>query len=114
MGAAEVGLSGENRVMRTTPPTLLDGARVTMFANLAPGQLPTGATRHSVNEFAELVVHLAVARYDEAEADCYLFYCTGGWAVLTDTCHPTEAEAVAQAKFEFGAVAFVRVPPAGT
>ncbi|MET8198484.1 hypothetical protein [Micromonospora taraxaci] len=54
----------------------------------------------------------AVARYDEAEVDCYLFYCTGDWAVLTDTWHPTEAEAVAQAEFEFGDVTFVRVPPA--
>ncbi|MEU8218080.1 hypothetical protein AB0C47_20150 [Micromonospora taraxaci] len=99
--------------MRTTPPTLLDGARVTMFANLALGQLPTGATRHSVGNFAEVVAHLAIARYDEAEADCYLFYCTGDWAVVTDTCHPTEAEAVAQAEFEFGRVAFVRMADSG-
>ncbi|MGW0218808.1 hypothetical protein ACWDXH_30915 [Micromonospora chokoriensis] len=113
MGAAEVGFVGENRVMGTTPPTRLDGARVTMFVNLAPGQLPTGATRHSVNDFAELVAHLAIARYDEAEGEFYLFYCTGGWAVLTDTCHPTEAEAVAQAEFEFGRVAFVRMAGSG-
>ncbi|WFE50520.1 hypothetical protein [Micromonospora sp. WMMD1155] len=39
--------------MRATPPALLDGARVTLFANFAPGQSPTGATRHSVGNFAE-------------------------------------------------------------
>ncbi|MDG4836422.1 hypothetical protein O7631_07820 [Micromonospora sp. WMMD967] len=38
--------------MRATPPALLDGARVTLFANLAPGRSPTGATRRSVSNFA--------------------------------------------------------------
>ncbi|MCG5469881.1 hypothetical protein LADH09A_003817 [Micromonospora sp. LAH09] len=96
--------------MSATPPALLDGARVTMFANLEPGQLPTGATRHSVEGFAELVVRLAIARYDD-DVDAYLFYCTSDWVVVTDTFHPTEAEAVAQAEREFGDVSFVRVSP---
>ncbi|MDG9672748.1 hypothetical protein [Micromonospora sp. DH14] len=55
--------------MGTTPPALLDGARVTMFANLAPGQLPTGATHHSVADFAEVVADLAIARYGGVEGD---------------------------------------------
>lgn len=81
-----------------------------MFANLEPGQLPTGATRHSVRDFAELVVRLAIARYGDGP-DTYLFYCTSDWVVLTDTFHSTEMEAVAQAEFEFGDVRFVRVSP---
>ncbi|MEV1014549.1 MULTISPECIES: hypothetical protein [unclassified Micromonospora] len=94
--------------MRAMPPARLDGAQVTLVASLAPGQLATGATRHSVSNFAEVVAHLAIARYDEADADFYLFYCTGDWQVLTDTCHSTEAKAVAQAVFEFGDVTFTR------
>lgn len=94
--------------MSATPPTLLDGARVELFANLAPGQSPTGATRHfgTVGK----VAHLAISRYDDA-AGVYLFGCTEEWKVVTDTYHSTEAEAVAQAEFEFGAVTFVRVAP---
>ncbi|MGC4768559.1 hypothetical protein ACLQ25_06170 [Micromonospora sp. DT44] len=99
--------------MRAMPPARLDGAWVTMFASLAPGQSPTGATRHSVSNFAEVVAHLAIARYDEADADFYLFYCTSDWQVLTDTCHPAEATAVAQAEFEFGGVTFTRVTQEG-
>ncbi|MGI5525220.1 hypothetical protein ACQEUX_30365 [Micromonospora sp. CA-259024] len=96
--------------MSARPPALLDGARVTMFANLKPGQLPTRATRHSIRDFAELVVRLAIASYDDGP-DAYLFYCTSDWVVLTDTFHPTEMEAVAQAEFEFGDVRFVRMAP---
>ncbi|MEV4761230.1 hypothetical protein AB0J89_01190 [Micromonospora chokoriensis] len=99
--------------MRTTPPALLDGARVTMFANLVPGQLPTGATRHSVGNFAEVVAHLAIARYDEAAAEFYLFYCTNDWEVVTDTWHPTEMDAVAQAEAEFGDVTFMSMAAGG-
>lgn len=61
--------------MGATPPDRLDGARVTLFASLAPGQSPTGATWHSVPDFAELVAHLAIARYDGTDAEFYLFYC---------------------------------------
>ncbi|WP_433536797.1 hypothetical protein ACQPZK_02865 [Micromonospora sp. CA-249363] len=99
--------------MRATPPALLDGARVTLFASLAPGQLPTGATRHSVSNFAEVVAHLAIARYDKADAEFYLFCCADDWQVVADTCHPTEAEAVAQAVFEFGDVTFTRLVAEG-
>ncbi|WP_433117366.1 hypothetical protein [Micromonospora sp. CA-246542] len=95
--------------MRAMPPARLDGARVTMVASLAPGQSLTGATRHSVSNFAEVVAHLAIARYDEADNEFYLFYCTHDWQVLTDTWHPTEADAVAQAEFEFGGVTFTRL-----
>ncbi|MFG1867357.1 hypothetical protein [Micromonospora arborensis] len=99
--------------MRATPPALLDGARVTMFASLAPGQLPTGATRHSVGNFAEVVAHLAIARYDEAATEFYLFYCTDDWEVVTDTWHPTEMDAVAQAEVEFGDVTFMSMAAGG-
>ncbi|MEU0547712.1 hypothetical protein [Micromonospora sp. NPDC005979] len=98
--------------MRATPP-LLDGARVTLFANLAPGQSPTGATRHSVSNFAEVVAHLAIARYEGTDAEFYLFYCADDWQVVTDTCHPTQAEAVAQAVREFGDVTFTRLVTEG-
>lgn len=94
--------------MSATPPALLDGARVQMFANLGPGQAPTGATRHSVSNFAEVVAHLAIARYADA-GEVYLFYCGQKWEVLTDTWHSTELDAVTQAECEFGPVTFVRV-----
>ncbi|MFG3553510.1 hypothetical protein ACGGAQ_03895 [Micromonospora sp. NPDC047557] len=96
--------------MSATPPALLDGARVTMFANLGPEQSPTGAARHSVGNFADMVVRLAIACYD-GDTHRYLFYCTREWEVVADTCHPTEREAVAQAEFEFRGVTFLRVPP---
>ncbi|SIN31804.1 hypothetical protein [Micromonospora cremea] len=97
--------------MSATPPALLDGARVEMFANLGPLRSPTGATRHSIGNFAEVVARLAIARYDDA-ADVYLFYCRQEWEVVTDTCHSTEMDAVAQAEFEFGDVTFLPMPPA--
>ncbi|RAN92221.1 hypothetical protein GAR05_06384 [Micromonospora saelicesensis] len=96
--------------MRATPPALLDGAHVQMFANLGPGQSPTGAVRHSISNFAEVVAHLAIARYADA-GEAYLFYCSQKWEVLTDTWHPTESDAVTQAECEFGPVTFVRVAP---
>ncbi|WP_328422991.1 hypothetical protein OG470_10025 [Micromonospora sp. NBC_00389] len=96
--------------MSATPPALLDGARVQMFANLGPGHSPTGATRHSISNFAEVVARLAIARYDDA-AEVYLFYCSQEWEVVTDTCHSTEMDALAQAEFEFGGVTFLRTSP---
>ena len=49
---------------------------------------------------------LALAKYS-ADPGLHLFYCDADWNVVTDTYHATMDEAIAQAEFEFGSVAFV-------
>lgn len=97
--------------MSTAPPALLDGARVKLFAQLGAVR-PTGAVRHSVANFNEVVVKLAIAQYD-GSSDVYLFYCTEAWDVVADTCHATEQDAVSQAEFEFTNLTFDRLDSEG-
>ncbi|MDB4872834.1 MAG: hypothetical protein JWL97_3838 [Gemmatimonadales bacterium] len=94
--------------MSSWPPVVLDGATVKLFAQIGAPQRPTGATRHSVDRFDEMVANLAIVQYQDGP-DCYLFYCTSDWEVVADTCHPTEEEAIAQAEFEFTNSSFVPV-----
>ena len=49
---------------------------------------------------------MALAKYS-ADPGLYLFYCDADWNIVTDTYHATMDEAIAQAEFEFGSVAFV-------
>lgn len=94
--------------MGIAPPRVLDGARVRMVAHLGTAQRPTRATRHSVRNFNEVVANLAIAQYD-GDTDVCLFYCTEEWEVVTDTCHQTQEQAVAQAEFEFTGLTVVSV-----
>ena len=66
--------------MSTQPPTVLDGARVKKFVQLRAAQRPTGATRHSVSNFNDVIAGLAIAQY-EGSSEVYLFYCTESWKV---------------------------------
>jgi hypothetical protein len=89
----------------TIAPRTIDGARVLSIADLSDAR-PLGTTRHVVNglertEFAAL----AIAQYD-TNPGFYLFYCDGDWKTITDTYHDTIEDAVAQARFEFGPIAF--------
>lgn len=92
--------------MDTAPPSCLDGAKVKLYARLGVWQQRTGATSHSVTHFQEVVANLAIARYGD-DTGVYLFYCTEGWEVVADTYHPTEQDALAQARSEFTNLTFV-------
>lgn len=84
------------------PPRVLDGATVVATASL-DGATATGKTRH---EPSGPFAHLALARYDDAATDWYLFYCDEEWRVVNDTAHATRLEAEQQAAFEFAGVVF--------
>lgn len=86
-------------------PEYLDGARVVAYALVGMGQHPTAATAHSAPGVPEAITAVALARYED-EADVYLFYCNREWDVMTDTCHSSVEEALAQATFEFAGLEF--------
>jgi hypothetical protein len=86
------------------PPPLLDGARVLRFAVVDAAVAPTGGTVHRIGgRVVGPATALAVCRYD-GDGQFYLFSCAEGWRVVTDTCHSSLAEALAQAEFEYRGV----------
>jgi hypothetical protein len=89
-------------------PPRIDGAEVLQIADLATA-ISAGRTHHLVDE-AEVgdFAALAISRYDD-EPGVYLFYCDGDWRPVTDTHHETIEDAIRQAEFEFGTVAFSEV-----
>jgi hypothetical protein len=91
--------------MNVVPPDAIDGADVMLYARLGSSQRSTGATRHSVANFAAVVAGLAIAQYANS-SEVYLFYCDRQWEVVTDTCHATVQAAIAQAEFEFTNISF--------
>jgi hypothetical protein len=91
--------------MSSRPPAVIDGAIVKLFAVVGASQEWTGATRHSVDRFDEIVVNLAIAQY-QGDRDFCLFYCTSDWEVAADTFHSSEQEAMVQAEFEFTNLSF--------
>ncbi|ANZ36242.1 hypothetical protein BBK82_09385 [Lentzea guizhouensis] len=98
---------GERPATPGEPPRELDGARVFGYALVGPAHTHTGRTVHSVTNFADVVCGLALAQYDEDAI--YLFYCDEEWNVVSDTCHSSEQDAVAQARFEFDGLDFHRL-----
>ncbi|MEU4807128.1 hypothetical protein [Actinosynnema sp. NPDC023587] len=91
--------------MTNRPPRVLDGAQVELVALRGQDQVATGATRHSVAGFPQLVVGLAIARYED-DSSAYLFYCNSEWEVMSDTYHDSIDAAVAQARWEFENLSF--------
>jgi hypothetical protein len=86
-----------------TVPETLDGAIVIFYTLIDERQTATGNTRHTVaGKPLGGASGLAICRYDDGSF--YLFYCDGDWNVLTDTCHTTVEEAMAQAEFEYRGV----------
>jgi hypothetical protein len=99
----------------TRPPANLDGAKVLFYAIIDEGHRPTGNTLHRIGgELMPPASGLAVCRY-EKDAGFYLFYCDGGWRVLTDTWHESAEDARRQAEFEYEGVdnAWKAVAPEG-
>jgi hypothetical protein len=83
------------------PRRELDGAVVVQWAEVTDDVLPTGRTRHVVDdEQSGQFAALAIARYPDAEG-VYLFYLDAGGGVGTDTHHESIQAAVAQADYEY-------------
>jgi hypothetical protein len=82
-------------------PSELDGAVVVQWAEVTGDVLPTGRTRHVVNdEQSGPFEALAIARYPDAEG-VYLFYLDANGGVVTDTHHESMDAAVEQADYEY-------------
>ncbi len=76
--------------------------RVVCKVLLRPEHIPIGRTRHSVNgRPLDPPKELHVVQFDE-DSGFYLIHNDEDGQEMTDTYHTTQAEAMAQAQFEFG------------
>ena len=86
------------------PPDKLDGAQLLRWTVIDSRHRPTGKCRHEVaGQRVGVAAGLAICKYDGGDA-YYLFGCDAAWAVVTDTCHETLDEALAQAELEYQGV----------
>ena len=87
-----------------TVPSQVDGANVIAFATL-PRETASAGTEHQVFGETVSLSGLLLGQYN-GSSQIYLFYCDEHWNVITDTLHDSVDEAVEQARFEFGDIAF--------
>ena len=92
----------------TNPPAALDGHRVVAYASVDPRTVSTARVEHVVGgEHLGNVLGLAIC-WVEPEGRAALMRCSDGWTVRTDTWHETIEEAMQQAEYEFGGLAWTR------
>ena len=88
--------------MNPFPPAKLDDMPVLQYAVLSNDATPTGNTKHLFNgQPVKDITRLAVCDGGGNPKAIYLFSCDDDWNVLTDTCHMSIEEALAQADFEY-------------
>jgi hypothetical protein len=88
----------------TSAPERIGRAVVLTFTVIDSRHQPTRNCRHSVNgKPAGPAKGLAICRYENGDG-YYLFGCDEQWRTVTDTWHPTIADAKAQAEFEYAGV----------
>jgi hypothetical protein len=85
-------------------PKTLDGAIVLYHTVIDQRHQATGKCSHTVaGELLGAASGLAISRYERCDS-FYLFYCDTNWKVITDTCHTTLEDAMAQAEYEYEGV----------
>jgi hypothetical protein len=93
----------------TSAPQKIDGARLLQIADVRDAA-PTGRTRHFTRRgVVSGIAWLALAKYED-DPGVYVFYCDGGWNLMTDTCHESVEQAIAHAEFELDPVEFRPLP----
>jgi len=86
-----------------TPPTHLDGAKVTRFVIIDSSISPSGKTIHTIfgeEKDTDFASRLAICSYDDSSG-FYLFYCDDNWKVIDDGFGDTLEEILLQAEFEY-------------
>lgn len=96
-----------------TPPDLLNGAQVILWASL-DGAHPTGFCTHRGVDGNRRPAVLAICVYPDHSPGYYLFSCDSSWHVLTDTWHETLELAKQQAEAEYTGVTAFWQKPLGT
>ena len=85
-------------------PQEMGGAKVVLYTPIDERHKHTGNCKQVVaGVLMGAAAGLAICQY-EGENSFYLFGCDAKWNTVTDTCHDTLEDAMAQAKFEYEGV----------
>ena len=85
-------------------PQEVGGAKVVLYTPIDERHKHTGNCKQVVaGVLMGAAAGLAICQY-EGENSFYLFGCDAKWNTVTDTCHDTLEDAMAQAEFEYEGV----------